>query len=390
MLPRVRTRHALPWVLQPFPWTLWLVLLWFSTAASLPVHGQRADSASPQMSLDAAVRAVQQPLASPSAPAEDSEEEPNPAAAVEPAWVTTWDSQGNLRKRIKVESDFALGDRARLGLLFGQGFVYSTLVKSSVNTQGIRDVGVTGLWHPNGMVKFEGMFGVSQVGATVDTSEQPVQSAAIPITKVVAHITPGGIAKVDLGFNRSIYDLSPQLVANRVVKNEFVVRPEIALSSGWRVRALAEMGPMTSPGKSNARYNSEFTVGRKLGKQSELYSTFNILHYAKASDLGYYSPDLVENMEGGWSTDVDRKALSLSLDFGLGAGHARGHGDSFGPWGVSGHAEAFVTWTVRPGREVRASYEYYYDQSNPAVESSVPTPWHMSVLTLSFRWAGLP
>jgi hypothetical protein len=50
-------------------------------------------------------------------------------------------------------------------------------------------------------------------------------------------------------------------------------------------------------------------------------------------------------------------------------------------------AQSYVTWTVHEGREVRASYEFYYDQSNPAVESSSPAAWHMSVLTLSLRWA---
>lgn len=366
------------------------MLPWFFLAASLPVFAQQMDSMPRPTSLDGAVPAIYPPPANPSPPAEEPEEEPNPAAAVEPAWVTTRDSLGNVRQRIKMESDFALGDRVRLGLLFGQGFLYNTLPNSSGKTEEIRDVGITGQWHPNEVVKFEGMAGVSQAGATVDASEQPVRQAVIPITDVQAHLTsPGKIVKVDLGFKRFIFDLSPQLVANRAVRNDFVVHPEISLSSGWRLRALAEMGPVTSAGESNARYNSEFTVGRKLGKASELYSTYSMLHYAQPSDAGYFSPDLVQNIQGGWSTDVDRKAFSLSLDFGLGAGHAKEHADTFGPWGLSLGAQSYLTWTVGGGREVRASYEFYYDQSNPAVESSSSSSgaWHMSVLTLSFRWA---
>jgi hypothetical protein len=176
-------------------------------------------------------------------------------------------------------------------------------------------------------------------------------------------------------------------VANRVIRTQFVVHPEIALPSGWRLRALAEMGPMTRAGERNDRYNAEFTVGHKLGNKSELYSTYGTLHYATASDAGYFSPDLVQTIEGGWTTDVDRKAFSLSLDFGSGASHARQHADTFGPWGLSLSAQSYLTWKVRPTRELRASYEFYYDKSNPGVESSSSAAWHMSVLTLSFHWA---
>ena len=34
------------------------------------------------------------------------------------------------------------------------------------------------------------------------------------------------------------------------------------------------MGPMTRAGESNVRYNAEFTAGHKLGKKSELSSTY--------------------------------------------------------------------------------------------------------------------
>ena len=175
-------------------------------------------------------------------------------------------------------------------------------------------------------------------------------------------------------------------MANRAVRNDFIVHPQISLPSGWRLRELAEIGPVTSTGQSNNRFNSELTVGHKLGKSSELYSTYTTLHYAQPTDAGYFSPDLVQNMEGGWSTDLDRKSLSLSLDCGAGSGHAKNHGESFGPWGLSMHAASFLTWTSNSGQELRASYEFYYDQSNPGVAQSSPGAWHMTVLTVSFRW----
>ncbi len=388
MSPRKRTKYLLPCVSESFPRLVWRILLWFFLGASLLLHAQQTGLTPPPAASDGAVTEIQPAAANSSTPAEETEDESNPAAVVEPAWVTTRDSDGNVRQRINMETDFAIGDSGRVGVLFGQGSIYSILPKSSGGRHVIRDAGVTGRWHPNGVIKFEGMFGVSQVDATVDASDQPVPRTYTPITRVQAHLTPPGkIVKVDLGFERSLYDLSPKLVANRVILNKFVVHPEMTLPAGWRLHALAEMGPMTSAGESNARYNAEFTAGRRLGKKSELYSTYGVLHYAKATNAGYFSPDLVQNVEGGWSTDIDRNAISLSLDFGLGAGHAREHGDTFGPWGLSAHAQSYLTWTVRPGHEVRASYEFYYDKSNPGVELSPSAGWHMSALTISLHWA---
>ena len=52
---------------------------------------------------------------------------------------------------------------------------------------------------------------------------------------------PGGLLKLDFGFEPSMYGLSPQLMTNRVVRNQFVIHPQFTLDSGWRLRALAEI-----------------------------------------------------------------------------------------------------------------------------------------------------
>ena len=358
------------------------------SAARIPIEKPTEAVATPTATVGTAVDnsiSPVQPSESPTTSSEDSDET-NPAMAVEPAWVTSWDSEGNRRQRIKLGTDFAAGDQVRLGLSFAEGFFYDTLPQSKGLTESIRDAGITGRWRPSDAVKVDGMVGVSETGSSTTNNGQQVKGFLTPITNVLAQLKFGKAVKVDLGFNRSIFDLSPQLVANRVVKNEFVVHPEIKLSSGWRVRELAQLGPMTSPGESNKRYNSEFTIGHKLGKGSELYSTCSILHYAKSSVAGYNPPDLAENLEGGWSTDLDRGPISLSLEFGVGGGHAKQHGDSYGPWGPSGHADADLTWTIRPGRELRAVFDYSYDKSNPALQSLSTSAWQMAVLTLSFHW----
>ena len=392
MLPCNGYRSLLLRFLDRTRQTGWGALVWFSVAASVSsfLYAQQADVLpSPPTSGEAV---SENPHSTTSPPgAEGREGELNPALALQPAWLISTDSDGNLRQRLKLESNFALGNRARLGILFAQGLISNS--SPGGHSEQIRDAAVTTQWHPNAALKIDAVLGVSHATATVDGDGQPVSGNLIPISKVMAHLTPAGkLFKLDLGFERSFYDLSPKLVVNRVIRNQFTVHPELAFADGWRLRELAEIGPMTRPGESNARYNSEFTVGHKLGKASELYSTYGLLHYAHSSNAGYFSPDLVHNLQGGWTSDIDRGAFSLSLDLGLGAGRSREHGTNFGPWGVSGHAGSYLTWTIRDQRELSASYEYYYDQSNPAVqlnpmEASSSAAWHMSVATLSFRWA---
>jgi hypothetical protein len=357
------------------------LLLCFFVAASLPLGAQQAGPGRVTPSSNGAA-----PNSSTSSAA--SENQSNAAFALKPEWVFSSDSSGNIRQFIRLGNDYAIGDHARLGVLYGQSFVYNVDSKSSPGTkQEIRDAGVIGEWHPNEVVKLQGMFGVSEIGATVDEEGQSVPTAVVPISHVQATFTPAGDAfKLDLGFKRAIFDLSPQLVANRVVRNDIILHPQLGLSSGWRFRELAEIGPVKMPGESNYRYNSESTVARQLGNNSEVYATLSLLHYREASDAGYFSPDLAQNLEGGWSTDVDRKAFSLSLDLGLGSSREREHGHAFGPWGISSHAETDLTWKVGHGRELRASCEYYYDQSTPALELPQEGPWHMLILKVSFHW----
>lgn len=385
-MPRGKsTTRTLSWFIDSLPRTLLLALLCFSITAPKTAHAQQADQISAE-SYAGAAKSVTTPVATsqPSTAAEAPGNR-NPAVAFAPEWVTSSDSLGNIRQHIKVENDYAVGDRLRLGLQYGQSFIYDG--QSTGGNESIRDVGMTSQWRPSDRLKLDGMFGVSQAGATVNTDGQPVSQTFIPITNVQAAYTSSEEnVKVDLGFKRSVFDLSPELVANRVVRNDFVIHPQIGLQSGWRFRELAEIGPVTSAEGRNYRYNSEFTVARKLAKNSELYSTFAALHYARANNAGYFSPDMVHNLEGGWSTEVDRKALALSLDFGLGAGHAKEHGESFGAWGLSAHTQTDLTWRIRPGCDAHVTYEFYYDQSAPPLESVQTGPWHMSILTISFNW----
>jgi hypothetical protein len=172
-----------------------------------------------------------------SATSDDTEKDPNPTAIAEPAWLITRDSAGNVGQRISVRSDFAIGEQVRLGLMLGQGFVYNMLANSPARTEQIHDAGVIGQWHPNQIIKVDGMVGVSQLGDTVTDGGQSVRQAVIPVTNLQLHIAPSGeTVKLDVGFKRFIFDLSPELIAHRTVRNDFLLHPRGTWSCDERGR----------------------------------------------------------------------------------------------------------------------------------------------------------
>jgi hypothetical protein len=328
--------------------------------------------------------------AAPARPEESQKPEmPSTPSMVQLFWTITRDSDGNIRRQYKLEGDIAVRGQARIGLAYDEMFVNNILgLALNGETESYVSAAVTGQWQPNTAFKFDGSVGLARLGNTLDLAAVRVPHRLIPTANLLGHITAADEAvQVDFGFNRTVYDLSPQLIMNRVIRNEFVFRPGVALPSGWRFRLRSEMGSMTGDGEDNGRFNSEFTVARVLGKDTELYVTYGNLHYTKASDLGYSSPDRVETYEAGWTTDHNDKKKGVNLDFAIGAGHARDHDDRFGPWGISVRAQSEWAWKYRPGREVHASMEYDYNQFNPALlVAPAKGGWSMCLVSVFFRW----
>lgn len=324
------------------------------------------------------------------AQAQSEEVEPigRPSLTWTPSGVISRDSDGNVRERVQMETEAGFGDHLRVGVLLGQRWIASAYPQFGIRTEKVRDVTGSFQWKPNNVLHLTGQGGMTQVleGYWEDGDVNP--EARIPVGRFQARITPpGGVFQVDLRFNRSLFDLSPLLVANRVIRNEVVVRPELTLPKGWRMRGLLEAGPMTGGGERNLRYATEYTLGHMLGEKSEIYGTYSTLRFGRPSEVGYYAPNLVEMIEGAWRTDIDREDFSVSLDFGVGRGRARDHGDTFGPWGQSLRAESYASFFVGEGRELRFSAEFYSNQFNPALSASAAWRYmSVSAAMLVSRW----
>ena len=84
---------------------------------------------------------------------------------------------------------------------------------------------------------------------------------------------------------------------------------------------------------------------------------------------------------------MERKRFSTSLDFAIGAGHSREHEQNFGLLGLSVRVESDLTWKFTNVRQLVGSYEYDYNQFNPAVQDSSSKAWSMMAVKMSFQWA---
>ncbi|MGH9643266.1 MAG: hypothetical protein ACRD3Q_12695, partial [Terriglobales bacterium] len=278
------------------------MLLWFCLAGSLPIHAQQNPVSLP-MPWVGVPTAIHAASANSATRVAALKVEPNSSASAKPPWQITRDLTSGINQRTQAQRDLAVGDSIRLGLLVGRSLRYNTLPESSGGVEQIRDARLISQWRPSEALKVDGVFGFSQVGVSIGAGGQAPRQAVMPIMQLQAHLTPrGDLVKIDLGFNRYVYDLTPQLVANPAIRNDFVIHPEIHLPSGWEVRALAEMAEATSAGGSNARYNSELTLAHDLGKASEIRADFGSLRNALAGNTAYYSPARVQNLAGGWTT----------------------------------------------------------------------------------------
>src|ERR1700730_14199413 len=103
MVRRKRARHPLPCASESFPRILWRAVLWFFLGTSLLLHAQHADLMPPQTPAASPAPVISTLPANPSTSAKETQDEANPAATIEPAWVTSRDSEGNIRQRIKAQ-----------------------------------------------------------------------------------------------------------------------------------------------------------------------------------------------------------------------------------------------------------------------------------------------
>ena len=135
MVRRNRYRHSLPRFLDIACRRSWGFLACFSLAGLLSVslYGQQVEA--PVFTNAATPEAQSRNAAVDSGPDEGPEQEVNPSIALQPGWLFSTDSDGNVRNRLKLEGSLAAGRHDSIGLLVGEGLISNSA--STGNTEKI-------------------------------------------------------------------------------------------------------------------------------------------------------------------------------------------------------------------------------------------------------------
>lgn len=303
------------------------------------------------------------------------------APAFEPMVGFSGDSEGNRRLQTTLGGDFAVGDDARLGVTVGR-----TRVSDSSDSRSFSEFGVTTRWRPRVAVELTGRGGAAFLGGTRDDRGAQRPAHLLPTASVrLRAAVPGGAARLDVRFNRNLVDATRMLVANRVVRNEALVRPDFAISRRVRLRALGGAGSIHGGGEQNSRYTLGGGAGWNVRPAVELSANYTEIGYAHPSQVGYFAPRRSQRIEAGSYMEFGGRTALLALDLGAGAERVQTHGAAFGSWRPSLRAYALLSFAVHPGCELRWEAEGYDTQAGPALAPA--SGWKYGSVAVSFRWA---
>ncbi|MBI4460923.1 MAG: tetratricopeptide repeat protein, partial [Acidobacteria bacterium] len=303
------------------------------------------------------------------------------APAIEPLGSFSWDSDGNARQRVRIGGDFAAGDVARVGVAVGR-----TRVSDDFEDRSFSDFAVTTRWRPRAAFELHAAGGAVRLDSMPGGPGMQRSAGYLGTAEVRARATaPGGVARLDLRFNRNLLDATPALVANRIVRNEVRARPEFAITRRFRVRALGGVGSIRGGGERNTRSTVGGGAGWNLTPAVEVSANYAQIRYAHPSRAGYFAPDQIQTMQAGSYMEFEGNTALMALDLGAGAERLQEQGAGFGPWRPSLSAYALLSFMLRPGRELRFEMEGYDTQAGPVVAPTAS--WKYGSAAVSFHWA---
>ncbi|MBI4460118.1 MAG: tetratricopeptide repeat protein [Acidobacteria bacterium] len=302
------------------------------------------------------------------------------APAIEPQASFSWDSDGNARQRLLVGGDFAVADGVRLGAQVGR-----TRVSDDLQDRSFNQFAGTAHFRPRAAFLLRVAAGAVRLDSGLDENGLPRPAALSPTADVLARFSaPGGAARLDARFNRTLLDATPALVANRVIRNEFRIRPDFTVARRLHLRAVGGIGSIRGAGERNSRYTAGGGAGWNIRPAVELSANYAQIHYPRPSRAGYFAPDRIHSVEGGSYMEFESSAALVALDLGAGAERLQEHGAVSGPWRASLRGYALLSFPLRAGRELRFEIEGYDTQAGPVV---APTAgWKYGSAAVSFRW----
>jgi hypothetical protein len=179
-------------------------------------------------------------------------------------------------------------------------------------------------------------------------------------------------------------DTTPLLTANRVVRDEIVLRPDIAVGNRFRLRSVGGIGRMTGGGERNTRDRVGGGIAWKMTPGIELSTQFTQVRYQRSSNAGYFAPARLHTLDIGSYMEFERERTLISIDFGAGAERFKEHGSRFGAWRPALRGYGLVAFRLKPDRELRFELEGY--NTHAGAYAAPSSSWKYGSVSASFRW----
>lgn len=299
------------------------------------------------------------------------------APAVEPTLRVSRDSDGNTVAWARLRADSRIGEGARLGFVGGR-------IRSGdgLQTATAWDGALSLDWRDR-----SAGIGIQAGAAGLARRDPSAGSEIIPLLRLRARWRPDRGPSAELRLQREPVSASPLLLASPVVLAEARGTTELPIAGPLYARGTARAGRLTAPGESNDRIGLGGGGSLRLGSTTEVGAQYQRTRYARDTDAGYFAPKAIDSAEVGVYTEVyGLWPLVLALDAGAGAERITDWGAPGGGWERAFRLWSLLSWTVRPGLELRLETEAYETRSGVAL---APTEgaWRWGSLGLSMRTA---
>jgi hypothetical protein len=321
------------------------------------------------------------------------------APSVEPVALRTRDSDGIANVRAGVGLSLPDVGRTRTTASVTRRRTTDGLVPATV-----REGRVTSVWRPRAALRIEVAGGLARTGfpganSTPRRSGDGARSPGAPGAARVTHLAatvPTGLVRarwrssragpsIDVRAGRTLLDISPLLVRNRVLRDEVAAQIELPTPVGLRVRSVGRVAAIASTVDHNTRTTLGGALVLPVRGWGEMVVTGQQFAHARRSRSGYFAPRLARISEVGTYLERATDAgVTLTVDAAAGLQQVREHGGLPGPWQPAVRGTVELAVPVAPGRTVRVELDGFDGRTGSDVASF--GRWRYGSASLGLRW----
>lgn len=321
------------------------------------------------------------------------------APALGPQVSGSHDSDGNTTLRLGGAADLAASGPLRLGVAAGREQVEGD---GGATTTALTDVALHATWRPRATLQVEAAAGATALEAITGAS-----ATTTPTGQLRARWrAPGGGPALDLRAQRSVFDASPRLVANRVMRTDFRGIVELPLAPALKLRGIGRTTALSDPTELNHRTALGGMMAFAATPSVELSGQFHEIRFDHPDSVGYFAPQRAQIIEAGAYLEFETAGAGL-LAFDIGAGVQRvadwasstgspsvgppfagpppAASSGLGPWRRALSLYSLMVLPLAPGRDLKVELDL--EDSPIASAAATSGQWRYASAIVSLRWA---